>query len=59
MLEKRVVELGIVEKASDTTIFRVLKKNEVKPHKKKCWVIPPCPATPLMNTSVFFGGGEI
>ena len=41
MLEKRVVELGIVEKASDTTIFRVLKKNEVKPHKKKCWVIPP------------------
>ena len=41
MLEKRVVELGIVEKASDTTIFRVLKKKEVKPHKKKCWVIPP------------------
>ena len=27
MLEKRVVELGIVEKDSDTTIFRVLKKN--------------------------------
>ena len=41
MLEKRVVELGIVEKASDTTIHRVLKRNEVKPHKKKYWVIHP------------------
>ena len=34
LLEKRVVELGIVEAASDTTIYRVLKKNEVKPHRK-------------------------
>ena len=34
MLEKRVVELGIVEKASDTTIFRVLKKNEVNRIRK-------------------------
>ena len=34
LLEKRVVELGIVEAASYTTIYRVLKKNEVKPHRK-------------------------
>ena len=40
LLEKRVVELGIVEAASDTTIYRVFKKNEIKPHKKY-WVIPP------------------
>ena len=40
MLEKRVVELGIVEKTSDTTILRVLRRNEVKP-QKKYWVIPP------------------
>ena len=40
MLEKRVVELGIVEKTSDTTIFRALRRNEVKP-QKKYWVIPP------------------
>ena len=40
MLEKRVVELGIVEKTSDTTIFRLLKRTEVKP-QKKYWVIPP------------------
>ena len=33
LLEKRVVELGIVEAASDTTIYRVLKENELKPHK--------------------------
>ena len=26
--------IGIVEAASDTTIYRVLKKNEVKPHRK-------------------------
>ena len=32
LLEKKVVELGIVEAASDTTIFRTLKDNEVKPH---------------------------
>ena len=34
LLEKRVVELGIVEAASFTTIYRVLKKNEVKLHRK-------------------------
>ena len=31
LLEKRVVELGIVEAASDTTICRVLKENQLKP----------------------------
>ena len=36
-----LVELGIVEAASDTTIYRVLKENELKPHKNKYWVIPP------------------
>ena len=30
--EKKVVELGIVEAASDTTIFRMVQDNEVKPH---------------------------
>ena len=34
LFEKRVVELGIVEAASDTTIYRVPQKNEVKPHRK-------------------------
>ena len=41
LLEKRVVELGIVEAASYTTIYRVLKENQLKPHKNKYWVIPP------------------
>ena len=41
LLEKKVVELGIVEAASDTTIYRTLNKNQIKPHKKKYWVIPP------------------
>ena len=30
LLEQRVVELGIVEAASYTTIYRVLKENELK-----------------------------
>ena len=33
------VWLGIVEAASYTTIYRVLKENEL--HKNKYWVIPP------------------
>ena len=33
LLEQRVVELGIVEAASYTTIYRVLKENQLKPHK--------------------------
>jgi hypothetical protein len=41
LLEKKVVELDIVERASDSTIGRVLKKSELKPHLKTQWVIPP------------------
>ncbi|HEX8828922.1 MAG TPA: IS630 family transposase [Xanthobacteraceae bacterium] len=41
LLESKVVELGIVEAASDSTIQRVLKKNALKPHRRKYWVIPP------------------
>jgi hypothetical protein len=41
LLENKVVELGIVERASDSTIGRALKKNRLKPHRRQCWVIPP------------------
>ena len=41
LLESKVVELGIVERASDSTIGRTLKKNCLKPHRRQCWVIPP------------------
>ena len=40
LLEEKVVELQSVGRASDSTIGRVLKKL-LKPHTKKCWVIPP------------------
>lgn len=40
LLEEKVVELKIVERASDNTIGRTLKKNIVKPHLKQQWVIP-------------------
>ena len=33
LLEQKVVELGIVEAAGDTTIYRTLNKNQIKPHK--------------------------
>ncbi|HSQ13466.1 MAG TPA: IS630 family transposase [Candidatus Deferrimicrobium sp.] len=41
LLENKVVELGIVDRASDSTIGRVLKKHSLKPHRRQCWVIPP------------------
>src|SRR5271166_3080750 len=41
LLEEKVVELGIVDKASDNTIGRTLKKNVLKPHRNRQWVIPP------------------
>src|SRR5208337_2127097 len=41
LLEKKVVELGIVEAASDSTIQPTLKKNTLQPHRRKYWVIPP------------------
>ena len=40
MLEEKVVELNIVEKASDNPIGRTLK-NALKPHRHRQWVIPP------------------
>jgi len=41
LLEEKVVELKIVDHASDNTIGRVLKKNWLKPHLKEQWVIRP------------------
>ncbi|MGB9055111.1 MAG: IS630 family transposase [Pseudolabrys sp.] len=41
LLENKVVELGIVDRASDSTIGRTLKKTPLKPHRRQCWVIPP------------------
>jgi hypothetical protein len=35
------VELGIVDRASDSTIGRTLKKNTLKPHSRQQLVIPP------------------
>jgi hypothetical protein len=40
LLEEQVVELKIVDRASDNTIGRTLK-NLLKPHLQKQWVIPP------------------
>ncbi len=37
LLEEKVVELHIVERASDNTIGRTLKKNTLKPHLKQQW----------------------
>ncbi|TMK00931.1 MAG: IS630 family transposase [Alphaproteobacteria bacterium] len=41
LLESKVVELNIVDRASDSTIGRVLKKHSLKPHRREQWVIPP------------------
>ncbi|MEE3501728.1 IS630 family transposase [Acidiphilium acidophilum] len=41
LLEEAVVELKIVDRASDNTIGRNFKKNTLKPHLQKQWVIPP------------------
>jgi hypothetical protein len=40
LLENKVVELGIVDRASDSTIGRALKKTSSS-HRRQCWVIPP------------------
>ena len=40
LLETKVVELGIVDRASDRTIGRALKKT-LQPHRRQHWVIPP------------------
>jgi Homeodomain-like domain len=39
LLENKVVELGIVDRASDSTIGRTL--NTLQPHRRQQWVIPP------------------
>ena len=41
LLADRVVELNYIDSISYETVRRVLKKNEIKPWKKKGWVIPP------------------
>jgi Homeodomain-like domain len=41
LLEEKVVELAIVDHASDSTIGRALKKNILQPHRRQQWVIPP------------------
>ncbi|HYM99213.1 MAG TPA: IS630 family transposase [Aestuariivirgaceae bacterium] len=41
LLESKVVELNIVDRASDSTIGRTLKKTFLQPHRKQQWVIPP------------------
>jgi hypothetical protein len=41
LLEEKVVELQIVERASDNTIGRTLKKSILEPHLKQQWVIAP------------------
>src|SRR5258706_749870 len=41
LLEKKVVELQIVDRASDSTIGRAFKKNILQPHRRQRWVIPP------------------
>jgi len=41
LLADKVVEMNIVEAAHFNTIGRTLKKNELKPHRSRYWVIPP------------------
>ncbi len=41
LLAERLVELEVVESVSDQTVRRTLKKNEIRPHFKEQWVIPP------------------
>src|SRR5262249_36011997 len=41
LLENKVVELGIVDRASDSTIGARAQKNTLQPHRRQHWVIPP------------------
>ena len=41
LLAEKVVELGWVEQVSVMTVQRTLKKNQLQPHRKKYWRIPP------------------
>lgn len=41
LLAQRAVELEIADHLSYESVRRTLKKNELKPHQKRQWVIPP------------------
>jgi len=41
LLADKLVELEVVPAVSDETVRRALKKNELKPHLKEQWCIPP------------------
>ena len=41
LLEKHVALAGDIPDLDHSTIGRVLKKTELRPHLKKCWTIPP------------------
>ncbi|TMJ73266.1 MAG: IS630 family transposase [Alphaproteobacteria bacterium] len=41
LLESKVVELNIVDRASDSTNRAGVKKNLLQPHRRQHWVIPP------------------
>ena len=41
LLAEELVRLDIFEQISKSSVQNALKKNELKPHLKKCWKIPP------------------
>lgn len=41
LLADKMVELEYIDSLSHESVRQVLKKNELKPHKRLCWVIPP------------------
>ncbi|MCF2938350.1 IS630 family transposase [Paenibacillus alkaliterrae] len=41
LLADRAVELKYIDSISHESVRQVLKKNELKPHLRKCWCIPP------------------
>ena len=41
LLADKMVELEYIDDISHESVRQVLKKNELKPHKRLCWVIPP------------------
>ena len=49
LLAEKMVQLGIVEDVSPSTIQRTLKKNEIKPWQVKQWCIPEASAEYVAN----------
>ena len=41
LLADELIQLEVVQNLSPQTVMRTLKKNELKPHLRKCWVIRP------------------